>query len=281
MQHIPVMKNSVIKNIKLNPYGLYFDGTFGRGGHSLEFLKSGASLIAMDKDLEAIEYANENFSEYSNFKIKHGSFKDIDLAWEEFASPMLFDGIFFDFGVSSPQLDCPERGFSFLRNGPLDMRFNTNSETTAKDWVNSASLEEMTHVFQTYGQERFSYKIAKDIISARSASEIKTTQDLAKIITKSIGYKEKKHPATRVFQAIRIHINSELEDLKVGVEKSWDLLKEGGRIVFLTFHSLEDKIIKDFLSPYNNFLVLPSDEEVAENPRARSVKLRWAIKEEL
>ena len=151
MQHIPVMKNSVIKNIKLNPYGLYFDGTFGRGGHSLEFLKSGASLIAMDKDLEAIEYANENFSEYSNFKIKHGSFKNIDLAWEEFASPMLFDGIFFDFGVSSPQLDNADRGFSFSKDGPLDMRMNSTSGMTLREWLSVASIEEIFYVLKNYG----------------------------------------------------------------------------------------------------------------------------------
>lgn len=279
-------------NIKLD--GIYIDGTFGRGGHSSEILKrlSGAGkLIAFDKDPEAIEYARSNIQD-ERFNIIHSSFADLS----QLNDVEKVDGILLDLGISSPQIDTPERGFSFRYDAPLDMRMNNSSGMSATDFINQASAEEMAKVFWEYGEEKFSRKIAKAIVDSRVDSVIDSTFKLANLIEKVIGRREiNKHPATRVFQAIRIHVNNELGDLETFLNSAPDKLKVGGRIVIISFHSLEDRIVKNKFNQLASTKELPrwvmqnpesaefkviakkikaSEQELAENSRSRSAVMR-------
>ena len=299
--HQSVLLHEAIEGLVIKNGGIYFDGTFGRGGHSQEILNHlGAQghLYAIDKDLEAVSHAKECFGQDKRFHIVQGSFARI----EEFAAQLgvlgKVDGILLDLGVSSPQLDNPERGFSFMQQGPLDMRMDLSQSLSAARFVNEAEADEMASIFRLYGEERFAGRIARAIVSARNVAPINTTLQLAEIVKEANPKWEKhKHPATRVFQAIRIHVNQELSDLSRCLEQSLNVLAPGGRLAVISFHSLEDRIVKQFMRTKEqgvkpppevpiryaeiktNFkrigkAIMPQEHEVKENVRARSAVLR-------
>ena len=275
------------------------DGTFGRGGHSqllLSKLDPAARLIAFDKDLDAIAVAKKIID--PRLSIIHSSFAQMD----HYAEPGSIDGILLDLGISSPQVDEAHRGFSFRRDGPLDMRMNTDQGITAAEWLEQAPQEEITKVIKTYGEERFASQIAKAIVAKREEGlPPKTTLQLANLVARVVRTREPgQDPATRTFQALRIFINRELEDLEQGLKAALSLLKPGGRLAVISFHSLEDRIVKQFLQAHAKVevprglpvrekdlpqsaleiigRVRPSKEELEENPRARSAIMRVAEK---
>jgi 16S rRNA (cytosine1402-N4)-methyltransferase len=299
--HQSVLLHESVEALGIKPDGIYFDGTFGRGGHSKEILKKlseKGKLFAIDKDPDAIAYAKEQFGSDKRFHIIHGSFADI----QEFAlnEQVLgkVNGILLDLGVSSPQLDNPERGFSFMHQGPLDMRMDLTQDLSAQKFINEAEADEMALIFRRYGEERFAGRIAKAIVTARTVTPITTTLQLAEIVKEANPKWEKhKHPATRVFQAIRIHINEELNDLTQCLENCLDVLAPEGRLAVISFHSLEDRIVKQFMRDKEqgerlpleipvrfeeiktNFkrigkAIMPDESEVSTNIRARSAVLR-------
>ncbi len=302
--HVPVLAKESTKVLMTASKGLYLDTTAGFGGHMqliLESLDNRGHLIAADRDQDSIAYLKSEFSDpqltiiKSNFK---GLRQEIDQLDQSFA----FDGIIADLGVSSHQLDSKDRGFSFKKDAELDMRMDQSSGISAKDWINTAAEDEISDVIWKYGEESYSRKIAKAIIEQRSIRPISTTLEFADLIYQLKKYskkKEKKHPATKSFQAIRIHINDELEELRSLLDFSLEYLKPGGRIVIISFHSLEDRIVKRFfrdnsrIDPNLSMLpnledtsrlkvilkkIKPSDEEIKVNPRARSAILRAAEK---
>ncbi|WGL17947.1 16S rRNA (cytosine(1402)-N(4))-methyltransferase RsmH [Microbulbifer bruguierae] len=299
--HRSVLLREAVDALVVDPDGFYIDGTFGRGGHSaqvLERLGASGRLLAVDKDPQAIEYANSRFAGESRFEIWHGSFADIDQAAAKVAGQVT--GILLDLGVSSPQLDQPERGFSFMQDGPLDMRMDTSRGISAAEWVNSESESELARVFKEYGEERFARRMAGAIVRRRQEKPFERTLDLAEVVKAANPAWEKgKHPATRVFQAIRIHVNGELEDLRQALEKSLALLKPGGRLVVISFHSLEDRMVKRFIREQEKGPQLPRGlpvmdsqihrtlrsvgkavkaeaQEIGENVRSRSAVMRVA-----
>jgi 16S rRNA (cytosine1402-N4)-methyltransferase len=301
--HVPVLFDEALQALNISASGIYVDGTFGRGGHSgaiLRRLGGNGFLLAIDKDPQAVAYAETTFGKDERFLIKHGSFAMLRQLAQQSGVAGRVDGILLDLGVSSPQLDDPERGFSFLRDGPLDMRMDTSSGVGAAEWLASAESREIAQVLKDFGDERFSKRIANAIVAARQEEPITTTGQLAAIIEQACPTKERdKHPATRSFQAIRIHINRELDDLKQCLEQSLDVLAAGGRLAVVSFHSLEDRIVKRFirdcargddfpadlpvtqaqLQPKLRTIgkaIYPSDGEIAANPRARSAVLRVA-----
>ena len=278
---------------------LLIDGTFGRGGHTqalLAQLPANARMISFDKDLDAIAVA-EKIND-PRLRIVHDSFAQMD----QYAEPESVDGILLDLGISSPQVDEAHRGFSFRKDGPLDMRMNTNHGLTAAQWLEQAAQEDITRVIKTYGEERFAFQIAKAIVAKREEGlSPKTTLQLAGLVASVVRTREVgQDPATRTFQALRIFINRELEDLELGLKAALNLLKPGARLVVIIFHSLEDRIVKQFLQSHAKVKVprglpvrdrdlpqsaleivgriKPSDEEVRENPRARSAIMRVAEK---
>jgi 16S rRNA (cytosine1402-N4)-methyltransferase len=278
---------------------LLIDGTFGRGGHTqalLAQLPANTRMISFDKDLDAIAVA-EKIND-SRLRIVHESFAQMD----HYADPESVDGILLDLGISSPQVDEAHRGFSFRKEGPLDMRMNTDQGLTAAEWLEQASQENITHVIKTYGEERFAFQIAKAIVAKREEGlSPKTTLQLAGLVASVVRTREVgQDPATRTFQALRIFINHELEDLELGLKAALKLLKPGARLAVISFHSLEDRIVKQFLQSHAKVAVprglpvrdrdlpqsaleiigrvKPSDEEVRENPRARSAIMRIAEK---
>jgi 16S rRNA (cytosine1402-N4)-methyltransferase len=304
-KHKTVLLDEAVDLLIQRPEGIYVDGTFGRGGHSrliLENLAAGASLIGFDKDPQAVEVAHELAAEDSRFEIEHTSFASLYEVAKRRDLVGKLSGILVDLGVSSPQLDDAGRGFSFLKSGPLDMRMNPSAGQSAADWVNTADEAEIARVLWEYGEERFSRRIARAIVARRQESEFSDTLDLANLISVSVPKKDKfKHPATRSFQAIRIHINNELGDLEELLKQSLAVLAPGGSLVVISFHSLEDRIVKRFMKeqvkgkslpkglPITDDQVertmkfackasKPGDAEVKENPRARSAVLRAAIK---
>ena len=275
------------------------DGTFGRGGHSqllLSKLDPTARLIAFDKDLDAIAVANKIID--PRLSIIHSSFAQMD----QYAEPGSIDGILLDLGISSPQVDEAHRGFSFRRDGPLDMRMNTDQGITAAEWLEQAPQEEITKVIKTYGEERFASQIAKAIVAKREEGlSPKTTLQLANLVAGVVRTREPgQDPATRTFQALRIFINRELDDLEQGLKAALSLLKPGGRLAVISFHSLEDRIVKQFLQAHAKVEVprglpvrekdlpqsaleiigriRPSTQELEDNPRARSAIMRIAEK---
>jgi 16S rRNA (cytosine1402-N4)-methyltransferase len=281
---------------------ILIDGTFGRGGHSralLEAIRFDAQLIAFDKDLQAIAEAKK--IKDSRFQIIHNSFASM----AQHAEPASVAGVLLDLGISSPQVDEAERGFSFRRDGPLDMRMNTTTGLTAAQWLNQAGVDDIAHVIKTYGEERFALPIAKAIVARRELNQpLATTMELANLVAGVIKKREPgQDPATRTFQALRIFINKELDDLAIGLKAALDLLKPGGRLVVISFHSLEDRIVKQFMQMHSAVevprglpirakdlpqgelelisRVKPSSSEVSENPRARSAVMRVAQKRSL
>lgn len=301
MVHQPVLLQETLEGLNIQADGIYIDTTFGRGGHSqaiLERLSEKGKLIAIDKDAEAVSYAKEHFGEDKRFRIYHDSFSHLDKVTRKENIYGLVNGILLDLGVSSPQLDNPARGFSFMQQGPLDMRMNQHQSFTATQFINESTENEMAKIFKEYGEERFSHRIAKAIVAARKISPITTTSALAEIIKQAHPRWEKyKHPATRVFQAIRIFINQELNDLIECLEATPGNLAPGGRLVVISFHSLEDRMVKQFIRAQEQGPPLPNNiplryeempkrfkkigkaikasiKEVKENIRARSAVLR-------
>ncbi|MDE1462782.1 16S rRNA (cytosine(1402)-N(4))-methyltransferase RsmH [Spartinivicinus poritis] len=304
-QHQTVLLDEAVEALVVDPAGNYIDGTFGRGGHSrqiLSQLSSEGRLLGIDKDPDAIAVAEQIANEDKRFQIGHGSFAELAKFVSEWHSPPAVSGVLLDLGVSSPQLDNPERGFSFLQEGPLDMRMNPVAGMSAADWIATAEEKAIADVLWTYGEERFSRRMAKAIITARQQERITTTTQLAKIIAEANPAWEKhKHPATRAFQAIRIYINNELGDLEIALDAALDVLRPGGRLVVISFHSLEDRIVKRFIKKHvkgdelpaglpvtadqlNQRLkaigkaIKPSEQEVDGNVRSRSSIMRVAEK---
>lgn len=302
-QHQPVLLNEAIEALQVKPRGSYLDGTFGRGGHSraiLARLEEQGRLLALDKDPEAIATGSREWGEDPRFALKQGSFAELDhwiQGWEE---PGGLDGILLDLGVSSPQLDDPERGFSFREDGPLDMRMDPTKGVSAAEWLAVAPEREISRVIWEFGEERLARRIARNIVKARESERLERTSQLARLVEGTIGRKERKHPATRCFQAIRIYINNELGDLAEGLEASIRQLRPGGRLVVISFHSLEDRLVKRTLreaarpgqvrrnlpehpdwAPTLTLIgkpVRPSESEISANPRARSAVMRVAEK---
>lgn len=334
--HISVLKNEVINALNIKKNGIYIDATFGRGGHSLEILKKlnkDGKLIAIDRDIDAITYAKNTspFNVDNRFSIFHTEFNNIINIMQKYADNnnikdnitdnIKVDGILLDLGVSSPQLDNAERGFSFNKNSPLDMRMNNTSGETVAEFIKRTDISELTEIFRNFGEEKYAYKVAKNIIKQREIKAIETTFELAEIIRQSIpSFQKGKDKATRCFQALRIHINQELFQLESVLPQTINLLKTGGRLVIISFHSLEDRIVKNFLknesNPTEKFnkifnnkytkqipinllqqneniqnmqinnatikliskAVKPTENEILNNPRARSSILRIAEK---
>jgi 16S rRNA (cytosine1402-N4)-methyltransferase len=303
--HQSVLLQEAVACLNVKEAGIYVDATFGRGGHSREILKKlgrQGLLLAIDKDPEAVQHAQANFGHYGNFKIRQGSFGMLQIFANELGIAQNINGILLDLGVSSPQLDEPRRGFSFLHDGPLDMRMDPSQPMSAATWINSADEAEIARVLRQYGEERFAKRIAKAIVQERAIEPFLRTLRLANVIKEANPAWEKhKHPATRSFQAIRIFINSELQDLSEVLQQSLDNLVIGGRLVVISFHSLEDRIVKNFIQkeerggdfprglPITQEQLSPrlrrvawgvgaKDQEISENPRSRSAILRVAEK---
>ncbi len=303
--HIPVLLDEVLRGLDVRQDGTYIDCTFGRGGHSqalLEQLGPNGKLLVFDKDPEAIKTAQKLSAADSRVQYFHASFSRLAEKVRTTGLDGSVDAILFDLGVSSPQLDDNRRGFSFSRDGSLDMRMDPATGISAADWINHAPLEEISHVLKVYGEEKFFYRIATAIVAARSEKFINTTLELADLIAVVVPGKEiKKHPATRTFQAIRIHINNELEEITQGLVQAFDLLRIHGRLLAISFHSLEDRIVKRFMREYTlsdpypkevpvtadmirprmkllGKAVKPGMKEIAVNPRSRSAVLRMAEK---
>jgi 16S rRNA (cytosine1402-N4)-methyltransferase len=302
--HSPVLLNEVIEALNIEPNGKYIDCTFGRGGHSQEILKNlgpDGKLLAIDQDSQAIEYGRNKFANDARIILEQKNFSQIWQVAKQYKFEHQTNAIFFDLGVSSPQLDNPERGFSFMQDGPLDMRMNPAVGISAAQWLKKVTAAELGKVLKEYGQERYSKRIAKAVVQQREQQYITTTKELAELVIKVVGRsQEKKHPATRTFQAIRIFINQELESLSTALDDCLGLLVSSGRLLLITFHSLEDQLVKSLLHKHSHSnlprklpvmekkqakltrvckAIKPSAEEIARNPRARSAKLHvleWA-----
>lgn len=302
--HQTVLLQEAVEALVTNTSGFYVDGTFGRGGHSrylLEKLDDDGRLLAVDKDPAARLAAQELADTESRFDFFHGSFAELPQQLQRMGVEAV-DGILLDLGVSSPQLDDGERGFSFMQDGPLDMRMDTTRGETAAEWLSVAGVDEITLVLKEYGEERFARRIATAIVAARSEQALTTTAQLSEVVSAANPRWERhKHPATRAFQGIRIKINRELEDLQALLAAALDMLRLGGRLVVISFHSLEDRMVKRYMrdmargeqfppgvpvrdSALNRRMKLlgkamrASDEEVAGNVRARSAIMRVAEK---
>ena len=302
--HQTVLLHEAVDALVTLPDGFYVDGTFGRGGHSrylLQNMNSSGRVLGVDKDQEAQAAAHELAESESRFQFFHGSFAELPQQLRGMGVDAV-DGILLDLGVSSPQLDDGDRGFSFMRDGPLDMRMDTSRGETAAQWLSRADLQDIAGVLKEYGEERFARRIASAIVAARAVSPIETTSQLARLVSEAHPRWEKhKHPATRSFQAIRIKVNRELEDLQAFLSVALDMLRVGGRLVVISFHSLEDRLVKRYMRDMARGDSLPrgvpvtdsqlnrrmrlvgrsvkaSAEEVAGNVRARSAVMRIAEK---
>lgn len=303
MSHIPVLVKEALQFLNCQPGGIYVDCTVGEGGHAqaiLEQLGGEGKLVGIDQDREAIHRTTERLKRYSNLALIQDNFKNLSIILKKLALPATqVDGLLFDLGVSSLQLDSPERGFSFRFDTPLDMRMDRSTSSTAAHLVNSLSREELTKILKEFGEERWARKISNLIVEKRKARPIRTTNQLVKIIEEAIPRLGGRiHPATRTFQALRIAVNQELKDLKEGLEEGIKVLSSGGRICIISYHSLEDRLTKEQLKrwakpcqcpprwpvcrcqgkPVLRMLtkgpVRPTEEEILRNPRSRSAKLR-------
>jgi 16S rRNA (cytosine1402-N4)-methyltransferase len=285
--HVPVLLKEAINLLKVEPGKKYIDATLGGGGHSKEILNRGGDLLAIDRDPEAVEHFQNYLKSAcpaSLPKLSWGNFEEID----KFAQEQGFervDGILFDLGVSSHQLETPERGFSFTASLPLDMRMDPRLALSAKDLINVLNEGELYELFTKLGEEEHSRRFSRAICRARGVKPIETCAQLAEIIAKAAPARGRLHPATKVFQALRIAVNDELNSLRAALPKALEILNSKGRIVIISFHSLEDRIVKDFfqeqeasgkLTILTKKPIVPSIEEVEQNPRARSAKLRSA-----
>ena len=306
-EHVPVLLGPVLDGLEIKPDGCYVDGTFGRGGHSGEILKrlsANGRLIGIDRDPDAIASAPKTLTDDSRFELIRGEIAQLQTIIGERTLIEKVDGLLIDLGVSSPQLDEASRGFSFLRDGPLDMRMDPDSGTPASDWLASVGEKELRHVIAKYGEEPMATRIARAIVSIRDSSPITTTTGLAELVAsvapaRRSGKGQKRHPATKTFQAIRIVINDELQQLEAVLAQSLAVLKQGGRLCVISFHSLEDRLVKRFIrdssrepEQYRGMPSIPDEfrpklkrvgkvivasaEEIAANRRSRSARLRVA-----
>jgi 16S rRNA (cytosine1402-N4)-methyltransferase len=301
--HQTVLFEEALEQLNIKPEGIYLDCTFGRGGHSsgiLKLLNTSGRLLALDRDMDAIASDEaKHLMNDSRFSLHHASFAELSAVIEQHGYTGKIDGVLMDLGVSSPQLDNAERGFSFLRDGPLDMRMDSNHGLSAEAYLARVDEKELVRVLFEYGEERFARRIANAVVIQRQQQPLQTTLQLAKLIENSVPFRDKhKHPATRSFQAIRIEINQELEQIKTGLKQAVDVLAPEGRLVVIAFHSLEDRIVKRFIrdqsGPKTNPGKLPIKEqdieqgqlrkigksiraqqqELQQNPRARSAVMR-------
>ncbi len=275
--HISVLLTEAVDGLNIDPDGCYIDCTFGRGGHSsliLSQLSKQGRLIAIDRDPSAI-IAAEKFKDDPRFHIEHQGFAHLADIAEQHQLTDKVDGILLDLGVSSPQLDEAERGFSFMKDGPLDMRMDTTRGQTAAQWLAVADVEDITWVLRTFGEEKHAWRIANAIVDAREETPFTRTSQLAKLIKTTAPQREiKKHPATRSFQAIRIYINSELEQIEKALAASLAVLSEGGRLVVISFHSLEDRLVKQFMRKHSQGKKVPRGLPVSEAELNKGKKLQ-------
>ena len=301
--HQPVLLAEVLAGLSIKPDGVYVDGTFGRGGHAgaiLAELGPQGRLLAMDRDPEAVRSAEQQFGTDPRFEIEQGAFTMLSEVVAQRQLQGRVNGLLLDLGVSSPQLDDASRGFSFSADGPLDMRMDPSSGMSAAAWLETASEDDIARVLKTYGEERFSRRIARAIVEVRHASPLRTTRALAELIAAAVPVREKhKHPATRSFQAIRIYVNNELDEITAVLGQGREVLASQGRMAVISFHSLEDRIVKRFIrdeyqgeQPPPEFplagmdyvprmrpvgkAIRAGETEVRNNPRARSAVLRVA-----
>lgn len=299
--HQAVLLEEALASLNIRPSGIYIDATFGRGGHScaiLQQLNEDGRLIAFDQDPEAVAFAKQAFADEPRLTIEHCNFNQVADVVEQYGLTGKIDGVLMDLGVSSPHLDDAERGFSFMRSGPLDMRMDTTQGETAGQWLARVKPADLINVLKRYGEEKFAKRIATAIVDTRAEREITQTGDLADIISNAIPVKEKhKHPATRSFQAIRIYINQELQAIEQGLKGAVSVLAKDGRLSVISFHSLEDRIVKRFMRDISSRPKLPAGlpvmeadievpfrlvskpvvagtEELSVNPRSRSARLR-------
>lgn len=301
--HQPVLLAEVLTGLSIKPDGIYVDGTFGRGGHAgaiLAVLGPEGRLLAMDRDPQAIRSAEQQFGDDPRFEIEQGAFTMLSNMIAQRQLQGRVNGLLLDLGVSSPQLDDASRGFSFSEDGPLDMRMDPASGSSAAKWLETASESEISRVLKTFGEERFSRRIARSIVATRQEAPLQTTRQLAELVAAAVPVREKnKHPATRSFQAIRIFINSELDEIAAVLDQVIEVLAPQGRLAVISFHSLEDRIVKRFIRdeyrgeqappefPLAGMDYVPrlkpvgkairaSEAELNDNPRARSAVLRVA-----
>jgi len=281
--HISVLLSEAVDGLDIDADGCYIDCTFGRGGHSgliLSKLSDKGRLIAIDRDPTAIKAA-EKFSDDPRFLIEHQGFAHLAEIVEKHNLTRKVDGILLDLGVSSPQLDVAERGFSFMNDGPLDMRMDTTKGQTAAQWLAVADVEDITWVLRTFGEEKHAWRIANAIVEAREETAIERTGQLASIIKTAAPQREiKKHPATRSFQAIRMYINSELEQIEKALAASLSVLAEHGRLVVISFHSLEDRLVKQFMKKHSQPKKVPRGLPVSEEELHKGKKLQLVGKKQ-
>jgi 16S rRNA (cytosine1402-N4)-methyltransferase len=304
-EHVPVLLGPVLDGLDIKQDGYYVDGTFGRGGHSGEILNRlgpNGRLIGIDRDPDAIASAPTSLTDDPRFELQRGEIAQLKSIIGEKELTGEVDGLLFDLGVSSPQLDEAHRGFSFLRDGPLDMRMDPDSGTSASDWLQAVEPRELTRTLRVYGEETHARRISDAVIAARDNSPIRTTLELAALVEAAVPAKtraKKRHPATKTFQAIRIAINGELEQLEAVLDQSVDVMAKGGRLCVISFHSLEDRMVKRFIrnaasepEQYRGMpsmpdelrpklravgkVVVATDDETKSNRRARSARLRIA-----
>jgi 16S rRNA (cytosine1402-N4)-methyltransferase len=300
--HRPVLLREAVEALRPCPGGIYLDCTFGRGGHALALLERigpGGRVIGIDRDPEAVAVGRRLAAADPRLVMRAAPFSSLDALAREVGVWGRADGVLFDLGVSSPQLEAPERGFSFSRQGPLDMRMDPGTGPTAAEWLNSAPRAEIARVLRTFGEEPHAARIAAAIVRSRPLAN---TRELAQVVGSAVPRPDPdRHPATRTFQAIRIFLNREIEELEAALPQALDVLKPGGRLAVISFHSLEDRVVKRFIrdqargDPFPRDLpvpqsalhphlrsvagpVSPSDAEVGDNPRARSARLRVAEK---
>lgn len=303
IEHKTVLLDEAVEAMLVDPSGLYVDGTFGRGGHSAELLSrlsDDGQVIAIDKDPQAISAGQKRFEQDKRLTMIHGSFADLAEIVEQAGKHGAVSGVLLDLGVSSPQLDQPQRGFSFLKDGPLDMRMDTTQGISAAEWIAAADEAEIARVIKEYGEERYARRMAAAVVRARNEKPITRTLELAQILSAAHpAWERGKHPATKAFQAIRIFINRELADLESLLSQIIDCLKVGGRLVIISFHSLEDRRVKRFIRDQEQGIKLPknlpirdiergirlikvgkpikpANSEIQGNPRARSAVMRVA-----
>jgi 16S rRNA (cytosine1402-N4)-methyltransferase len=303
VEHTPVLLPQVLAALNVRASGVYLDATYGRGGHAgaiVEKLVADGRLLCLDRDPVAVAEARARFAADSRVSVFLAPFSALAACADQIAPGLKFDGILFDLGVSSPQLDDPSRGFSFMQDGPLDMRMSKGVGPTAADIVNGASEAELIRIFREFGEERFAPRIARAIVADRASKPFERTLELAEMIARVARTRERhKHPATRVFQALRIHVNGELVELETALAAAFERLAPHGRLAVISFHSLEDRMVKQFMRRHAStdpvYAGLPfvpahaapklrlvgkaiqaDSEETARNPRARSARLRVA-----
>jgi len=306
VQHQTVLLEPAVDALITDRSGFYIDGTFGRGGHSrriLQTLDGNGSLLAIDRDPDAVAVAQRDFADDKRFVIRQGAFSRLGSIVAELGKTGQVSGVLLDLGVSSPQLDEAQRGFSFSQDGPLDMRMNPQEGQSAAEWLAAASEKEIADVIYQFGEERHSRRIARSLVAARSETPITRTSQLADLVkAANPAWEKHKHPATRVFQAVRIHVNRELDELSDCLSQSLEVLSPGGRLVVVSFHSLEDRMVKQFIRKQEQRDDLPrglpvtasetrplmrrvgkavkaSADETSINPRARSAVMRVAEKQ--